>query len=99
MLFVANWPAKRNLHWQILTRARAIENQSYVVAVNRIGMDGNQVEHLGNSAVFEPNGAYLVDAESKNGLFYAILSAQNLTQYRTAFPVELDADSFQLNFN
>jgi omega-amidase len=98
MLFVANWPARRNLHWQTLTRARAIENQSYVIAVNRIGMDGNQVEHLGNSAVFEPTGSILVDAESKNDLFYAELSSQNLTQYRTQFPVELDADSFELNF-
>jgi len=98
MLFVANWPARRNLHWQTLTRARAIENQSYVIAVNRIGMDGNQIEHIGNSAVFEPNGNYIVDAASDEGLFYAELSAQDLIQYRTQFPVEMDADSFQLNF-
>lgn len=98
MIFVANWPAKRNLHWQLLTRARAIENQSYVVAVNRTGFDANQIEHIGNSAVIEPDGTYALEVGSQNGLFYTQLSANALQQYRNSFPVAIDADSFQIKF-
>lgn len=95
MIVVANWPAIRNQHWQTLTRARAIENQSYVVSVNRIGTDENLIEHSGNSAVIEPNGNYLLDAGTQGGLFFAKLSAKEMQTYRARFPVALDADEFE----
>ncbi len=95
IVLVANWPAVRNLHWQMLSRARAIENQSYLIAVNRLGMDANQINHIGNSAIIEPTGDYILDAASENGLFYASISAHSLHQYRQRFPVALDADVFE----
>jgi omega-amidase len=95
IVLVANWPAVRNMQWQLLTRARAIENQSYVIAVNRLGMDANQINHIGNSAVIEPTGDCLLDAASAPGLFFGTLSVNALQQYRQRFPVALDADVFE----
>jgi omega-amidase len=56
MIFVANWPERRALHWRTLIPARAIENQAYVIAVNRVGHDGNEVYHSGDSTCIDPNG-------------------------------------------
>ena len=59
MILVASWPEKRITHWQVLTQARAIENQCYVVAVNRVGEDGKQINYNGQSALFNPQGKIL----------------------------------------
>lgn len=56
ILYVANWPEKRSSHWKSLLQARAIENQSYVVGVNRVGEDGNGLIYSGDSGVFDPLG-------------------------------------------
>lgn len=56
LLYVANWPEKRRTHWQTLLRARAIENQSYVAAVNRVGVDGTGLSYTGDSVVINPLG-------------------------------------------
>jgi omega-amidase len=53
--FVANWPAKRAAHWRALLRARAIENQAYMIGVNRVGVDGNGFDYSGNSMVIDPH--------------------------------------------
>ena len=56
MLYVANWPEKRALHWKTLLAARAIENQCFVVGVNRVGKDGKALDYSGDSAVIDPLG-------------------------------------------
>ncbi|NEK60139.1 carbon-nitrogen family hydrolase [Geodermatophilus sabuli] len=61
-LVTANWPAARRLHWQTLLRARAIENQAYVVGCNRVGAAGDGTEHAGDSAVVSPMGELLATA-------------------------------------
>ncbi len=61
LVFVANWPAARRNHWLSLLQARAIENQAYVVGVNRIGVDGNDIEYTGDSVVYDFNGEKILD--------------------------------------
>ena len=69
-LLVANWPAARRLHWSTLVRARAIENQAYVVAVNRVGTGGG-LEYSGDSAVVDPLGEVLVSAAAAETILFA----------------------------
>ncbi|MFY8022384.1 MAG: amidohydrolase [Bacteroidia bacterium] len=59
LIFVANWPSRRTEHWKLLARARAVENQSYLVAVNRVGIDAYQVPYSGDSQVVSPLGEIL----------------------------------------
>ena len=59
---IANWPERRRAHWQTLLRARAIENLCYVLGVNRVGRDGSDVPHMGDSAAISPWGETLVSA-------------------------------------
>jgi len=96
LLYVANWPGARREHWRTLLRARAIENLSYVVGVNRVGIDGNGIEYAGDSAVLDPEGRALVDAGAEAGLFRCRLDAQKMVAYRTRFPAHRDADGFEL---
>jgi len=91
-LFVANWPEKRSGHWKSLLAARAIENQSYVIAVNRIGEDGNSIKYQGDSSVIDPTGDILLQKTHEKGLFHMTLNANHLSGYRTEFPVWKDAD-------
>jgi omega-amidase len=55
-IFVANWPERRAPHWKALLKARAIENQCYVAAVNRVGVDGNGHRYSGDSCIIDPMG-------------------------------------------
>lgn len=84
-IFVANWPDKRIEHWDVLMRARAIENQCYVVGVNRTGLDGNGVSHSGHTQVVHPFGdiLYISDESEINTL---VLSRKELNFNRRAFP-------------
>ena len=91
LIYVANWPEGRIRHWDALLRARAIENQSYVVGVNRVGTDANHLVYPGHSACLDPMGDLLVDNPSGGvGVFYAELSKTNLHQVRTTFPFLAD---------
>ncbi|KAF0805979.1 carbon-nitrogen family hydrolase [Alcanivorax sp. S71-1-4] len=96
LLYVANWPAPRRLHWLRLLAARGIENLCYSVGVNRIGDDGKGVPHSGDSVVCDFQGETLLDAESEDGVFHTTLSASALQQYRERFPAWRDADRFTL---
>ncbi len=95
-LYVANWPAKRAQHWKALLRARAIENQCYVVGVNRIGTDGNGVAYCGDSMVVDFSGEILLDAGGTEGMHTFELASDRLLDYRRAFPAWKDADPFTL---
>ncbi len=95
-LGVANWPAARQIAWDTLLRARAIENLSYVVAVNRTGTDGNGVVYTGGTAAFAPDGETLQCAGSDEGIVTVTLDAGRLRSWREQFPAHMDADSFSL---
>ena len=95
-IYVANWPVARELHWNRLLQARAIENLSYVAGVNRIGLDEKHQHYDGDSSVYGPDGIELLQAKAASGCFIVQLSAQRLQEYRTAFPAHMDADNFEL---
>ena len=96
LIYVANWPAKRATHWRTLLQARAIENQCYVVGVNRLGTDGNRVAYQGDSMVVDFQGEVLRDATDRRGWHYATLDLNALKDYRAAFPAWMDQDDFTL---
>lgn len=94
-IYVANWPERRSLPWQILLKARAIENLSYIVGVNRIGKDGNQIEHSGDSAVINFKGEEISHIKPHQETHETIeLSKEDLNKFRKVFPAQLDADKF-----
>jgi len=95
-LYVANWPEKRALAWQTLLPARAIENLAYVVGVNRVGADGNNITYSGNSAVYDFTGQTLWQQTQEEVVQTLTLDGMALTVYRKAFPAYLDADDFKL---
>ena len=97
MINVANWPAVRRHIWDTLLMARAIENLCYVVAVNRVGDDGNGVAHNGGTAVFDFKGDTLAKAkDNTQELLTVTLEKAPLEDFKTAFPAYLDADPFTL---
>ncbi|PKV66927.1 amidohydrolase [Pontibacter ramchanderi] len=97
LLYVANWPKPRANAWSALLQARAIENLSYVVGVNRVGTDGNGHPYSGDSAIIHPKGYKLLGTTEAEGIHTIALSKQELTDFREAFPAHLDADDFTLN--
>lgn len=96
LVFVANWPESRNNVWKSLLVARAIENQAYVVGVNRTGTDGEGTSYAGNSMVVDPKGKILLDASSDEGVFDITLRLEDLEQFRRSFPVAYDWDRFRI---
>lgn len=97
LIFVANWPERRNHPWKTLLLARAMENQSYVVGVNRVGNDGNNVYHSGDSAVVNFKGEIISKtAPNKESIETVILSKKDLETWRKTFPAWKDADKFRL---
>ncbi|MBT5601019.1 MAG: amidohydrolase [Gammaproteobacteria bacterium] len=93
-IYVANWPAVRSPHWTTLLKARAIENQSFIVGVNRIGRDGNNVDYCGDSMVIDFQGNTLLDMGETPGLKRVTLDLASLAAYRSAFPAWKDNDAF-----
>jgi omega-amidase len=96
LLYVANWPAPRALAWRTLLKARAIENQAYVVGVNRVGPDGHGIAHAGDSAAIDPLGQPLAELGAEPALVTVALDAGRLQAFREKFPAHLDADRFTL---
>jgi omega-amidase len=97
LLIVANWPERRSLHWRSLIPARAIENQTFVVAVNRVGHDGNEVFHSGDSMCIDPNGKVIYYKPNDEDLYTFTINKNDLAQARINFPFLKDADSFHLD--
>lgn len=96
LVYVANWPAARATAWQQLLRARAIENQAYVLGVNRVGVDGLGVAYAGDSAAIDFLGRTVVQGGEAPALLTATLEADALAAFRASFPAHLDADRFTL---
>jgi predicted amidohydrolase len=84
-LVTANWPATRRHHWTTLLRARAIENQAYVVACNRVGTGGDGIEHAGDSQVVSPMGELLATAAGGETLVLADVDAAEVAATRKRF--------------
>ncbi len=97
LIFVANWPEQRIYAWKSLLVARAIENQCYVVGVNRVGNDGNNIYHNGCSMMVDPLGEILYSRENDEDIFTYTLQKEKLIQVRERFPFWKDADSFNIN--
>ncbi|MBS1641989.1 MAG: nitrilase family protein [Bacteroidetes bacterium] len=96
LLYVANWPEKRNHAWKTLLTARAIENQCYVIGVNRTGNDANNIYHSGDSMVINPLGEVLYTKAHEEDIFTITLNKEDLITIRNKFPFLNDADNFKI---
>ena len=96
LIYVANWPERRSHAWKTLLCARAIENQCYVVGVNRVGSDGNNIYHSGNSLIIDPLGQVLYHMADEEDVFTITLQKERLEEVREKFPFWRDADSFNI---
>jgi omega-amidase len=96
LIYIASWPTVRIDAWKSLLKARAIENQCFVIGVNRLGKDGNNLEYNGQSMIFDFAGKKILDSEDQNGIFTSHFSYSDLHNYRERYPFQSDADSFNL---
>lgn len=96
LIYVANWPKARSFAWSTLLSARAIENQCYVAGVNRIGSDGHQIDHQGDSAILNFFGEEICNLVDRSEITVSAISYFELQEFRIQFPVLSDADSFKI---
>ena len=96
IVYVANWPERRSHAWRTLLQARAIENQCYVIGVNRVGSDGNGVPHIGDSMVADALGTVCYHQQHVEDIHTITLDKTHLEQLRTQLPFLKDADAFTL---
>ncbi len=96
LLYVANWPAARAYAWDTLLRARAIENLSYVLGVNRVGNDGNGIAYSGGSLAVDFLGEVISDLGEAESVKVIRLAKAPLEKFREKFPALLDADDFSI---
>ncbi len=98
LVYLASWPAARSDVWNTLLRARAIENQSYVIGVNRVGTDGNGIFHIGESMIVDPKGIIAgAFPTGKEEVKTFTLLRDEIREYREKFPVWKDRDEFIVN--
>lgn len=96
-IYIANWPEPRQNVWDVLLRARAMENMCYVCGVNRVGLDGNQLSHLGGSALINEKGNTIIRLKDHTEIIETVvLDKESLTNLRHKFPVWKDADDFEI---
>lgn len=98
ILYVANWPKVRTNAWDALLKARAIENLSYVVGVNRIGNDAHDYEHIGHSQAIDFLGNYILEPQEKNGVFVVELDKNTMYETRKKLDFLSDRDQFEIKF-
>ncbi len=97
LIYVANWPKPRRKVWETLLKARAIENQCYVVGVNRTGIDGNDLQYSGDSVIVDFKGNIITSLhENLENIVTFSVSLNELKQFKEKFPVHLDADDFTI---
>jgi len=94
LIYVANWPAKRSHAWKTLLAARAIENQCYVVGVNRVGQDANNLSYSGDSLVIDPMGEVLYQGADREEVYTITLQKETLEEVRNKLPFWKDGDGF-----
>lgn len=96
LLYVANWPVQRNDIWETLLKARAIENMSFVIGVNRVGTDGNGHQYIGNSSIYSPIGELIQKETEVESIITHSFQYSILEEYRNKFPFLNDRDDFLL---
>jgi predicted amidohydrolase len=96
LLYVANWPERRNHAWKTLLQARAIENQSFAIGVNRVGKDGNDHYYSGDSMVVNAMGEVLYTKAHEEDIFTITLQKDEVDEIRTKLPFWKDADPFKI---
>ncbi|MBL7720656.1 MAG: nitrilase family protein, partial [Chitinophagaceae bacterium] len=97
LIYVANWPERRSLAWKTLLQARAIENQCYVIGVNRVGNDGNKIYHSGDSMIIDPMGEVMYHKKDDEDVFTISLDKEHLKTIREKLPFLKDADHFMIH--
>lgn len=97
LIYVANWPKPRINAWDTLLKARAIENMSYVIGVNRIGEDNNGYEYPGHSQVVDFSGSYLIEPQESEGVYITTLHQKNILEIREKFGFLNDKDTFTIS--
>lgn len=96
LIYVANWPKPRVNAWDILLKARAVENMSYAVGVNRIGADNNNLEYVGHTQAIDFLGNYLVEPKETDGVFIVELDKEKLLETRSKLAFLDDKDEFKI---
>ncbi|MFK5958605.1 MAG: amidohydrolase [Lutibacter sp.] len=97
ILYVANWPKPRIEAWDSLLKARAIENMSYSIGVNRVGIDANKLEYCGHSAVYDCLGGKLATVKlNKEEIIITTLDKKHITEVRNKLNFLNDKDSFEI---
>lgn len=96
LVFVANWPMRRASHWQLLLKARAVENQAFCIGVNRVGRDGLGIDYQGDSAIIDPLGMEIIALPKSEATRTGTLSAMQLQRFREKFPAWMDSDIFNI---
>ncbi|THU41945.1 nitrilase family protein [Niastella caeni] len=94
LVYVANWPERRNHAWKTLLQARAIENQCYVVGVNRVGNDGTGLNYSGDSMIVDALGTVVYTKANEEDIFTITLQKEALEEVRNKLPFLKDADRF-----
>jgi predicted amidohydrolase len=92
-IYVANWPDRRSYHWRSLLTARAIENQCYVAAVNRVGTDGKDLYYSGHSSLIDPTGELIYQKADAEDIQQFDLNKEYLIEIRTKLPFLKDRDN------
>lgn len=94
LIYVASWPKVRTNAWDILLKARAVENLSYVIGVNRIGSDNNNLEYIGHSQLIDELGNFIIEPIENEGVFIASLDKNKMLQTRNKLNFLEDKDGF-----
>lgn len=97
LLVVANWPEKRAKHWNTLIPARAIENQAYIIALNRVGHDGNEIYYSGDTTCLDPKGDVVYYKRDEEDLYTFTIYKEEVAKTRLEMPFLKDADDFKIN--
>ncbi|CAM4439174.1 nitrilase family protein [Flavobacterium terrigena] len=96
VIYVASWPKVRTNAWDILLKARAVENLSYAIGVNRIGTDNNNLEYIGHSQIIDELGNFIIEPTEKEGVFIATLDKNKMLETRNKLNFLNDKDTFSL---
>ena len=96
LIYVANWPKPRISAWDILLKARAIENMCYTIGVNRIGLDENNHEYIGHSQAIDFLGNSILEPQENEGIFIIVLDKQKMLETRNKFGFLNDKDTFKI---